>query len=206
VQLLDIRLEPEQIDILGEIVQAHRSVPREQRDEFLVIHTSTGTVVLHSGLRDWSLQVARSDLEVLVDVGLLRPRYGDRGLLAGLVVLPNALDFYDALQRSAGDPFDTPPYNSPFSDAEVGSIEEAIERVRKVVSDAGMPPDAMAEVDRKLDYILGAAHRLGRFDWKMVAFTMIWDVAVQATFNPERARALVDLVLRAGGQGVLGTG
>lgn len=193
---MDIRLEPEQIDVLCALVEAHRQVAREKRDHFLVLNTSGGTQLIHSGLRDWSLEVAHSDLEVLVDARLLRPRFGDRGLLASVAVLPQALDYCDALQRHQADAF-TPGENSPFAEAEVRSIKDAVDQVREQLGGAALSPSARANIDAKLDYILEASRRLGRFDWRVVTFTMLWDVAIQAAFNPAQARSIIDFVLGA---------
>ncbi len=101
---MDVQLEPEQAELLTQVVEAHRRVPRAQRDRFWVLDTNEGTFVLHRGLGDWQISAVYSDLEILASYGLLHLDYGRRGRISGFAVRPEAIATYENLKKAAGAP------------------------------------------------------------------------------------------------------
>lgn len=194
----DVRLEPEQIEIIRHLVEAHLRVTTEKRDSFYVLNDSGGTHVIHHGLRDWQLELAHSDLEVLALTDLVYVRTDMGGRITRLTVLPRALDYYEALSRREGA-FD-PDGDEPFTKREIALIDEGLDRVRAHLRAANVPPDQMTAFERRLDFLARAARRYGRLGWRIVAGHLIWDIAVAATFAPERAEELLrELLVGIGG-------
>ena len=60
----NILLEPEQANLLAQLVEASRNVPREERSKFLVGPSIGGTFLIHPGLPD-RLEVFYGDVEAL---------------------------------------------------------------------------------------------------------------------------------------------
>lgn len=98
-------LEPEQEQLLVDLVEAERRVPREQRQKFIVAHSHgpPGVQLLHPGWKDRSRRVFEGDLEVLASVGLLLSGYGHRDT-AVYHVTPEGFEYYRQLMAGRGAP------------------------------------------------------------------------------------------------------
>lgn len=96
---MDMVLEREQIELLGVLVEAQRSVPRDQRRKFIVARTMQGDFLVHPGL-DGNKDVYFGDLEVLERSGLIYITYPSRD--PNVDVTPEGYAFYDA--RAKGEP------------------------------------------------------------------------------------------------------
>ena len=96
-------LEPEQEQLLTELVEASRRVPRESRGYFVVLALQGGAFVRHQGLRDWSPRCREGDVDMLGRYGLLSLKH-DPGRNRLLDVTPEGFEHYDAMKRRAGEP------------------------------------------------------------------------------------------------------
>jgi len=97
-----VLLEPDQEELLTRLVEAHRSVPRDQREPFLVLVAAEGNILLHPGLPD-DTSVFEGDLHVLESEGLLSAsNYAAKS--RSLVITPTGLAVYEELKRRAGTP------------------------------------------------------------------------------------------------------
>lgn len=102
-----MRLEQEQVDLLTAIVEYHRSVPRDKRDRFWVMHTmGTPTHAWYPMMQDgWQMNVVDADLEVLASYGLIGIDYGQHGV-SKFSVRPEGIETYEQLKRGQGAPVD----------------------------------------------------------------------------------------------------
>lgn len=57
-----------------------------------------------------------------------------------------------------------PRENGPLSELERDEVRRRVEAAKRLLLDAGLDGAAMADADRKLDYLVEAADRMGRFD------------------------------------------
>lgn len=192
------RLEPEQVELLSEVVAAHRRVPREQRDRFHVVRTMGGTWLHHAALGDWRPVVAASDVEVLVEAGVLNGDWDAKGRVSGFRVTQHTIDVLEALTAPpetdeflGGDA----EHNEPLTEGEILMVVERVERVRTYLVESGVTGAVLAEANAKLDYLVGAARRVGRFDWWNIAVSTLIGIAVSAAFDPDRAQVLFRTIL-----------
>jgi hypothetical protein len=58
-----------------------------------------------------------------------------------------------------------------------------------------LEPDRLSDANAKLDYLIDAAERLGRFDWRQVAAGIVVSGWISAAFDPDRARTLYQLLV-----------
>ena len=100
---MPIRLDEEQQELLMGLVEAVRSVPRENRRSFLVIYQMAGVTSLQgNGLEDFP--VLRDDLTTLSDLGLIRPtNWNEHGGIAAFIMPPEAFDHYSQLRSERDD-------------------------------------------------------------------------------------------------------
>jgi hypothetical protein len=84
--------------------------------------------------------------------------------------------------------------NEPISEAEVAQITVGVERVRVYLVEQGVEGQVLADANAKLDYLVEASHRSGRFDWANIAFSTLFNIALAAAFDPERARVLFEIL------------
>jgi len=84
-------------------------------------------------------------------------------------------------------------------------IGERVDRVRGLLEVASLAPDVLADVNKKLDHLIEATDRLGRFDWRALAVGILFEAALAAAFDPSRARQMMEMVL-VGLRGLLGPG
>ncbi len=85
--------------------------------------------------------------------------------------------------------------NDALTDAEVRAVEKRIAGVRGYLLEAGLPAEQLAKANGKLDYLVTAAKRVGRFDWRNLAVGVMVDIAINATFNPQQAQTLWNLLV-----------
>jgi hypothetical protein len=100
-----MRLEAEQEQLLVDLVEAERRVPREQRSKFLVAHSHgpPGVQLIHPGWIDRSRRVFEGDLEVLASAGLLFSGLGYRDTPV-YHVTPDGFEYYRKLMAGSGAP------------------------------------------------------------------------------------------------------
>jgi len=97
-----ILLMPEQEELLSQLVEAYRRVPRDQRRKFGLIESMTSTSLLHPGLPGRP-PVHKSDLEILRDKNLLFVTYGSRGM-SWYDITPEGFAYYEYMKQRAGQP------------------------------------------------------------------------------------------------------
>jgi hypothetical protein len=98
--MTDISLEPEQAQLLERLVEATRSRPRSDREEFMVFRVMGGDQLQGNGL---VLKVLMQDVQTLVDVGLLAiTSYHTTGHGFNCFVTPPGFTFYEDLRRMSG--------------------------------------------------------------------------------------------------------
>lgn len=98
----DIPLLPEQEQLLAQMVEASRGIPRDQRQKFLLINTMAGSYLIHPGLPARPKVIAE-DVETLAHVGLLAVSYGSRGT-PNYFVTPAGYQHYETAKRLRGGP------------------------------------------------------------------------------------------------------
>jgi hypothetical protein len=96
-----VQLEPEQQNLLVELVEAHRQVPRGKRGSFLMVVALKQ--LLHLGLRSWHFEAPRGDVEILSRYGLLSVRLNNAGNL-DIDVAPEGFAFYAQLKQRSSAP------------------------------------------------------------------------------------------------------
>jgi len=97
-------LEPEQEQLLMELVEAERKVPREQRHHFMIARTvgPPGVTLIHQG---WGAgrRVFEGDIDTLASLGLLaKASLGSHS--DGFYVTPAGFNHYAQLRRAQGQP------------------------------------------------------------------------------------------------------
>lgn len=115
-----MRLEPEQLQLLIDLVEAERSVPRELREKFIVSRTMgpPGVQLIHPGWKNEERRVFEGDLETLANLGFLYSGYGWRDTPV-YHVSPEGFEFYREVMSSHQAP-----------------IQRAQEKVRSYVDSA----------------------------------------------------------------------
>lgn len=94
---MDIRLEDEQLRLLQTLVEAQRSLPRDERRKVIVARMLQGDVLVHPGIPEEQAEFYFGDLEVLERYGLVYITYP--GKSPNVDVTPEGYTYYDALQR-----------------------------------------------------------------------------------------------------------
>lgn len=97
----DIYLMKEQVDLLKAMVEAQRSMPRDQRHQFLLARTFDGDFLWHQGFSERELRIYHGDLDVLAQAGLVTPSYGS-GRDPNYEVHPRGYQYYEWLHQQAG--------------------------------------------------------------------------------------------------------
>lgn len=98
-----IILEPEQKELFCVMVDAARSVPRQEREKFMAVKTNQGVYLLHRGLRNVDVRPFEGDLEALADAGLLRTSYGGKGT-PSYDITPVGYRYYEHLKMQSEEP------------------------------------------------------------------------------------------------------
>lgn len=97
-----IALEPEQEQLFETLVEAWRSVPRAEREEFMFLRTSGPGQIQGNGFLG---EVLATDVDELVNAGLLAiSNYHSRGSGFNFYIPAEALAYYGNLRRQAGSP------------------------------------------------------------------------------------------------------
>jgi len=100
----DYDLLPEHEELLKKLVEAHRSVPLDRRQKFMM-HRFLGGIefIQHPGLPGGRLDVFHGDVEILAEQNLLTVSYNSSGNSI-YDVHPRAYRYYEVLQERAGNP------------------------------------------------------------------------------------------------------
>jgi hypothetical protein len=97
-----IALEPEQAELFGRLVEAVRSRPRPERDEFVILRTSGPDFVDGNGIR---IEVLYSDLMTFANEGLIEiTQHHSVGTGFNFYIPPFGFEFYEQLKRQTGTP------------------------------------------------------------------------------------------------------
>jgi hypothetical protein len=104
----DLELEAEQQQVLRAVVEARRSVSREDRQRFSYMHVSTYNrkaygILAHPGLPGGRIKVNPLDMDALFDSGAFRvaEKMGDTTYLD---VTKDGLEYYESLMVGEGSP------------------------------------------------------------------------------------------------------
>ena len=110
-----VLFEKEQEQLFCTIVEAARNVPRENRQEFLIVRTDAGGDYLqHPGLPGGEIKFYSPDLKILSEYGLISITGTNRYGIARIDVHPRGYLYYKYLKERSGEP--------------VEHIEEAVRR------------------------------------------------------------------------------
>lgn len=101
----EIVLEKEQEDLLLALVEAARSVAREERQKFIVLRVGNmhQDILHHQGLPDGQILVYYGDVEALSRTGLVSLTYGSSGTPL-FDVTPEGFQHYERLRKRAAQP------------------------------------------------------------------------------------------------------
>jgi len=81
--------------------------------------------------------------------------------------------------------------NEPFSMEERRVIGEQLRSIRQSIEQLRELDEAEEMLlDRRLKYLESAAGRVGRFDWRGLVVSVVFNIAWDPAYNPEQARAL----------------
>jgi hypothetical protein len=70
--------------------------------------------------------------------------------------------------------------NDSFTPDEVKQLSERVEEIRRYLLESGAAnASKTATINRKLDYLIDALPRLGRFDWKQAAFGIFVQLGIE---------------------------
>lgn len=99
-------LEPEQEELLRDLVEAERNLPRDQRVHFHLSRTigGPGVDLIHPGLPDGFPRVFEGDIETLAGQGLLSMSYHCHG--SSFYVTPYGFAYYAEIQERSEEPVD----------------------------------------------------------------------------------------------------
>jgi hypothetical protein len=98
----DFTLEQERKDLLALMVEAQRTVPREQWTEYFVQRMSGGETFFYGPGMNTS-GVVPSDLDALADWGLLRPGFTSSGN-SSYDITPDGRRYYEWMKLEQGQP------------------------------------------------------------------------------------------------------
>lgn len=97
-----IRLDPEQEELLAQMVEAQRSVPRKHRRHFILSETFDATDLVHPSAGN--IQLTKSDIDALRIHGLVYlAAIGGRGSL-NYDITPAGYAYYEAMRTRSGEP------------------------------------------------------------------------------------------------------
>jgi hypothetical protein len=102
VRLDQITLEPEQQDLLCLVVEASRSLARDQREKFLLLDTADGYFLRHPYLPNFLPNVYKGDIELLHRVGLVHALYEGSTLVFD--VTREGFRYYENLKGREAEP------------------------------------------------------------------------------------------------------
>jgi len=99
-----ILLAPEQKELLGQLIEASRSVPRDKRQKFFVTQTVAGDSIVHPGLPNGSIQSYAGDVEALAREGLVALSQSAGSNTSRFDITQRGVEYYGYLRRQAGVP------------------------------------------------------------------------------------------------------
>ena len=110
-------------------------------------------------------------------------------------------DLWAELRREAellGGASNAVDENTPFTPEQqkeiAGRLQELVEYARRTYS---LSEPEMQILSAKVDYLVGAADRIGRIDWRNAFAGVILGFILTAALSPESARHIVLTLLRA---------
>jgi hypothetical protein len=102
-----------------------------------------------------------------------------------------------ALQREAVAGDLNAVENTPFSAEELRVVARQIEEGRAYARALNLPPEQLAAVEARLDYVAGAAERgMGRIDWRNAFVGVMLTLLVESAAPPEAVRTILTMTLR----------
>lgn len=96
-------LDKEQIDLLCNIVEATRNIPKDKRSKFIALQSSTRTTLHNWSLPNWYLEVYKGDIEILDRNGLLNLSLNSQGDYI-FDLLPEAFQYYEEIKKVTLEP------------------------------------------------------------------------------------------------------
>lgn len=100
-----ILLEPEQKQLLSELVEATRKIPRDERRPFFIgSYQQQGDILQNSSLPNFEREVYMGDVKQLARKGLIDLWYVGSVQTANLDVTPEGFAYYEWMKQRAGQP------------------------------------------------------------------------------------------------------
>ena len=100
-----ILLEKEQEQLLIEIVEFERNIPRDQRHKFMVLNADNSSTLIYPGHRGLGKKIYAGDIDALAREQLLAMSYGSRGT-PNFDITPLGFRYYEYLKQKLGQPID----------------------------------------------------------------------------------------------------
>ena len=101
-----ILLEQEQKELLSILVEGARNLPREKREQFMVVPADIGATngeIHHLGLPGGHIEAYTGDIDVLINEGLISPKYASYGV-SEFDITPRGFAYYQEMKHLAGQP------------------------------------------------------------------------------------------------------
>jgi hypothetical protein len=95
------RLEPEQIDLLSQLVESDRSIPRDKRGSFILIQSFGADTIIHAEIPGPELVAHARDVRMLARYGFIVVNSAD-GSVSEFDLTPEGIEFYEANKLEAG--------------------------------------------------------------------------------------------------------
>lgn len=103
--MTDMELEPEQEQLLNALVEDARSVPRSEREDFVLISYEEAAFIQGPGTHRNFPDFQPSDLHVLASAGLIGvSSYAKKGQGFSFYITPKGFRYYEDRKREAGEP------------------------------------------------------------------------------------------------------
>ncbi|MFX1521789.1 MAG: hypothetical protein ACFFCD_17930 [Promethearchaeota archaeon] len=81
-----------------------------------------------------------------------------------------------------------------FNEDEKKQIQLALNDAKLLIINQFQPNDAeMKSIDDRLDYLVNAADRLNKFDWKSLLISMIMSISIALSLDTENGKALFEI-------------
>lgn len=102
--ILSIILEDEQKELLSNLVEAARNLPRENRQPFYIYEMHSGTDISHMGLPEHEMKdIYMDDIRILANSGLILISNDGDGLKQ-FSVTPLGFEYYRQIKQSVNKP------------------------------------------------------------------------------------------------------
>jgi hypothetical protein len=110
-------------------------------------------------------------------------------------------DIWDELWRQRAllrDVSDESFENTRFTPSEQDDIARRLNELREyVVTTYPLSESQLVELNSKLDYLVGAAGRVGRKDWLLLSFTVILSSLFGLALSPDVSRDIFEMLVRS---------